>query len=121
MDRAGRTGAREGLSFLESGSLSHRDGRLWLYYKVGPSPSQWAAGRKYSDDEGKTWSAEERLPAGLLGPIRAKPLVLDNGTIVTGSSVEAHETWAAWVERSADGGKTWAKIGPYGVARSGYR
>ncbi len=94
-----------------------KDGRLWLYYKVGPSPSQWAAGRKYSDDEGKTWSAEERLPAGLLGPIRAKPLVLDNGTIVAGSSVEAHETWAAWVERSADGGKTWAKIGPITVSR----
>ncbi len=94
-----------------------KDGRLWLYYKVGPSPSQWAAGRKYSDDEGKTWSAEERLPAGLLGPIRAKPLVLDDGTIVSGSSVEAHETWAAWVERSADGGKTWAKIGPITVSR----
>jgi predicted neuraminidase len=94
-----------------------KDGRLWLYYKVGPSPSQWAAGRKYSDDEGKTWSAEERLPAGLLGPIRAKPLVLDDGTIVSGSSVEAHESWAAWVERSADGGKTWAKIGPITVSR----
>jgi len=94
-----------------------KDGRLWLYYKVGPSPSQWAAGRKFSDDEGKTWSAEERLPAGLLGPIRAKPLVLDDGTIVSGSSVEAHETWAAWVERSTDGGKTWAKIGPITVSR----
>ena len=94
-----------------------RDGRLWLYYKVGPSPSQWAAGRMVSDDEGRTWSKEERLPAGLLGPIRAKPLVLDDGAIVSGSSVEAHETWAAWVERSADGGKTWAKIGPITVSR----
>jgi predicted neuraminidase len=93
-----------------------RDGRLWLYYKVGPSPSQWAAGRMYSDDEGKTWSKGERLPAGLLGPIRAKPLALDDGTIVSGSSVEAHETWAAWVERSADGGKTWAKIGPITIS-----
>jgi predicted neuraminidase len=94
-----------------------RDGRLWLYYKVGPSPSQWAASRMNSDDEGRTWSKEERLPAGLLGPIRAKPLVLDDGTIVSGSSVEAHESWAAWVERSTDGGKTWAKIGPITVSR----
>ena len=93
-----------------------RDGRLWLYYKVGPSPSQWAAGRMVSDDEGKTWSKGERLPAGLLGPIRAKPLVLDDGTIVSGSSVEAHETWAAWVERSTDSGKTWAKIGPITIS-----
>lgn len=94
------------------------DGRLWLYYKVGPSPSEWAAGRKSSDDEGKTWSKDERLPAGLLGPIRAKPLVLDDGTIVSGSSVEAHETWAAWVERSTDNGKTWAKIGPITISRA---
>jgi predicted neuraminidase len=94
-----------------------RDGRLWLYYKVGPSPGEWAAGRMYSDDEGKTWSTDERLPAGLLGPIRAKPLVLDDGTIVSGSSIEAHETWAAWVERSTDNGKTWAKIGPITVSR----
>jgi len=94
-----------------------RDGKLWLYYKVGPSPSQWAAGRMYSEDEGKTWSKDERLPAGLLGPIRAKPLVLEDGTIVSGSSVEAHETWAAWVERSTDNGKTWSKIGPITVSR----
>jgi predicted neuraminidase len=94
-----------------------RDGRLWLYYKVGPSPGEWAAGRMYSDDEGRTWSKGERLPAGLLGPIRAKPLVLDDGTIVSGTSFEAHETWAAWIERSTDGGKTWAKIGPIDISR----
>jgi predicted neuraminidase len=94
-----------------------KDGRLWLYYKVGPSPGTWSAGRKYSDDEGLTWSAEERLPAGLLGPIRAKPLILADGTIVSGTSFEAHETWAAWIERSTDNGKTWAKIGPIDVPR----
>ena len=94
-----------------------RDGRLWLYYKVGPSPSQWAAGRMYSEDEGQTWSKDERLPAGLLGPIRAKPLILDDETIVAGSSVEAHETSAAWIERSTDNGKTWLKIGPITITR----
>ena len=88
-------------------------GRLWLYYKFGPSPQQWVAARKYSDDEGRTWSAAEHLPAGLLGPIRAKPLVLADGTIVAGSSVEAYHSWAAWIERSTDGGRTWAKIGPF--------
>lgn len=95
-----------------------KDGRLWLYYKVGPSPGEWAAGRMYSEDEGKTWSKDERLPAGLLGPIRAKPLVLKDGTIVSGTSFEAHETWAAWVERSADNGATWKKIGPIDVSRA---
>lgn len=95
-------------------------GRLWLYYKFGPSPQQWAASRKYSDDEGRTWSDPQHLPAGLLGPIRAKPLVMKDGTIVAGSSIEAYRTWAAWIERSTDDGKTWAKIGPFvpGVSAS---
>jgi predicted neuraminidase len=88
------------------------DRRLWLYYKFGPSPETWVAGRKYSDDEGRSWSATEHLPAGLLGPIRAKPLVEKDGTIIAGTSIEAYHSWAAWIERSADDGKTWLKIGP---------
>src|SRR5581483_2068524 len=51
-------------------------GLLWLYYKFGPSPGNWAAGRMSSHNEGATWSAAEHLPAGLYGPIRAKPLVM---------------------------------------------
>lgn len=93
-----------------------KDGRLWLYYKVGPSPGEWSAGRMFSEDEGLTWSKAERLPAGLLGPIRTKPLVLADGTIVSGSSFEAYKSWAAWVERSRDGGKSWAKIGPITIS-----
>ncbi len=89
-----------------------RDGKLWLYYKFGPSPQTWTGARKWSTDEGKTWSPVEHLPAGLLGPIRAKPLVLQDGTIVSGTSIEAYRSWAAWIERSTDDGKTWAKIGP---------
>lgn len=89
-----------------------RDGRLWMYYKFGPSPSTWSAGRIVSADNGKTWSAPEHLPAGLLGPIRAKPLVLKDGTIVSGTSFESYRAWAVWIERSTDGGATWAKIGP---------
>jgi predicted neuraminidase len=89
-----------------------RDGRLWLYYKFGPHPTSWAAGRLVSTDEGFTWSKPEHLPAGILGPIRAKPLILSDGTIVSGSSIESYHAWAAWIERSEDNGKTWLKIGP---------
>ena len=88
------------------------DGKLWLYYKFGPQVGVWTAARKFSTDEGKTWSPVEHLPAGLVGPVRAKPLVLADGTIVSGSSVESYHAWAVWIERSTDSGKTWAKIGP---------
>jgi predicted neuraminidase len=62
-----------------------KDRRLWLYYKYGTKPSTWAGARKWSDDEGRTWSASERMPEGILGPIKDKPLVLADGTIVSGS------------------------------------
>jgi len=98
-----------------------KDGLLWLYYKFGPSPSEWTAARKFSRDEGATWSAAEVLPAGLIGPVRAKPLILGDGTIVSGSSVESYLSWAAWIERSPDEGKTWTKIGPFVPARIGQK
>ena len=85
---------------------------LWMYYKFGPSPREWTAGRLFSLDDGHTWSAPEHLPAGLYGPIRAKPLVLPGGVIVSGTSVESYRSWAAWIERSTDNGKTWTRHGP---------
>ncbi len=91
------------------------DHRLWLYYKFGPHPDNWTGGRVFSTDDGKTWSRPEHLPAGLYGPIRAKPLVLADGTIVSGTSVESYRQWAVWIERSTDGGKTWTKFGPITV------
>jgi predicted neuraminidase len=91
------------------------DGKLWLYYKFGPSARTWTGARLVSNDDGKTWSRPEHLPAGLLGPIKDKPLVLPNGTIVSGTSVESYSSWAAWIDRSTDNGRTWQKIGPITV------
>jgi predicted neuraminidase len=91
------------------------DSLLWFYYKFGPKPDNWTAGRMFSRDNGRTWSPREHLPAGLYGPIRAKPLVLPNGHIVSGSSVESYGSWAAWIERSTDNGKTWTRHGPITV------
>jgi predicted neuraminidase len=91
------------------------DGRLWLYYKFGPNARAWTGARFVSTDDGKTWSPPEHLPAGLLGPIKDKPLVLPNGTIVSGSSVESYTSWAVWIERSTDNGSSWQKIGPISV------
>jgi predicted neuraminidase len=93
-----------------------RDGRLWLYYKFGPHPTSWTGARRWSNDDGKNWSPVEHLPAGLYGPIRAKPLLLPDGTLVSGTSVESYRSWACWIERSTDNGKTFTKSGPITVA-----
>lgn len=89
-----------------------QEGRLWLYYKFGGHPMSWTAGRRWSIDEGKTWSSIEHLPAGIYGPARTKPLVLGDGTVISGTSVESYRSWACWIEWSSDHGVTWAKAGP---------
>ncbi len=92
------------------------DKTLWLYYKFGPSPSEWTGARRASLDGGRTWTGIEHLPAGLYGPSKDKPLLLPDGTIVSGTSVESYHSWACWVERSTDNGKTWTRHGPITVA-----
>jgi predicted neuraminidase len=82
-----------------------------LFYKVGPSPSRWWGMRMDSTDDGKSWSKPQRIPEGLLGPVKNKPVQLADGTIVAGSSTE-HDGWRVHIERSTDGGKTFDKIGP---------
>ncbi|MFB3921771.1 MAG: exo-alpha-sialidase [Terriglobia bacterium] len=89
-----------------------RDNRLWLFYKVGHSPETWTGAYKTSSDNGRTWSEATLLPAGLLGPIKDKPIRLLNGDILAGTSVESYRSWTAWVERSSDEGQTWTKHGP---------
>jgi predicted neuraminidase len=85
-------------------------GRLSLFYKVGPSPQEWWGMVIHSADEGKTWSAPEKLPDGVLGPIKNKPVQLANGTILSPSSTESEAGWRAHVEKSTDQGKTWQVI-----------
>jgi predicted neuraminidase len=94
------------------------DGKLWLYYKYGRNPREWTGARLVSADQGKTWSQPEHLAAGVLGPIKDKPLVLPNGTIVSGTSVESYSAWAVWVDRSTDNGKTWRRSGPVTVPQN---
>lgn len=91
--------------FQPKGSTS-----LQLYYKVGPSPSTWWGVVKTSED-GKIWSAARKLPDGILGPIKNKPLQLRDGTILCGSSTEDHG-WRVHFEWSKDNGLTWEKSAP---------
>lgn len=92
-----------------------KTGPLMLFYKVGPNPEQWWGMLRTSSDSGKTWSEAQRLPDGILGPIKNKPVQLPNGDILSPSSNETPELMSKWsvhFERSSDLGKTWTKIGP---------
>lgn len=82
------------------------NGPLLLFYKVGPSPQAWWGMVRTSGDNGRTWSAAARLPEGILGPIRAKPVQLADGTLLAGSSTE-HAGWVAHMERFVKRSPRW--------------
>jgi predicted neuraminidase len=58
------------------------------------------------------------MPAGLYGPVRAKPIQLRDGTLLAGTSVESHRCWTPYVDRSADDGETWLRSNAYNVKGS---
>jgi predicted neuraminidase len=75
-------------------------GPLRLFYKVGPSPRAWWGETRTSSDNGRTWSAAVKLPPGILGPIRAKPVELPDESLLAGSSTE-DSGWVVHMERFA--------------------
>ena len=97
------------------------NGPLMLFYKVGPSPSEWWGMLMTSEDEGRSWSTPRRLgdhPAigALLGPVKNKPIQLKDGSILCPSSSEVEvkdkDKWRVHFEVTRDLGKTWEVIGP---------
>jgi predicted neuraminidase len=96
-----------------------RAGMLMLFYKVGPSPQGWWGMVRTSADEGRTWSESRRLPDGILGPIKNKPVLLPDGTLIAPSSTESPQRPSAWrvhFERSTDAGLTWTVAAPTAAA-----
>lgn len=90
-------------------------GPLLLFYKVGPSPSTWWGLLKRSGDGGRTWGEAVRLPDGILGPIKNKPVRLGDGTLVCPSSSESNDgknQWRVHFELTRDLGQTWTRIIP---------
>ncbi len=85
-----------------------KSGPLYLFYKVGPAPSLWWGEFKTSTDNGQTWSKATRLPEGILGPVKDKPIQLPDGTIVSGSSTENGGRHVHF-ELSTDNGQTWTR------------
>jgi predicted neuraminidase len=93
------------------------NGPLFLFYKVGPSPKEWWGLVRTSSDGGRSWGAPHALPAGVLGPIRAKPILLADGTLLAGSSTE-HAGWVVHMERTRDPLGAWDKTGPLNDPRT---
>ena len=86
-------------------------GPLLLFYKTG----SWWAYVKRSTDGGVTWSKAERLANSFYGPIKNKPVLLRDGSILSPSSTELAgpegTAWKVHFERSLDGGNQWQRIG----------
>lgn len=91
-------------------------GDLMLFYKVGPSPSTWWGMLMTSGDHGKTWNKPGTLPEGYIGPVKNKPVLLDDGNLLCPSSTEGNG-WRVHFELTPDFGSTWMSSGPINDSR----
>ena len=92
-------------------------GPLMLFYKVGPNPEQWWGMLMLSDNDGKSWSEPRKLGVDskighIIGPVKNKPIQLQDGSILCPSSTELNGIWRVHFELTKDLGETWEIIGP---------
>ncbi len=88
--------------------LYNSGSKVLLFYKVGASPSAWWGMMMTSADEGTTWSEGIKLPKNILGPIKNKPVLLENGDLICPSSTE-NDGWRVHMEFTSDFGQTWER------------
>jgi predicted neuraminidase len=87
------------------------NGSVVLFYKEGDSPETWWGMYKRSFDKGRTWGEPVKLPSGIFGPIRSKPIELASGTLLCGSSVES-SGWMVHMERAMRNLEEWTRTEP---------
>ena len=80
---------------------------LLLFYKIGPNVQGWTGWMKRSSNYGATWSVPEKLPDGILGPIRNQPYVVGD-TLICPSSTE-NTGWKVHFEYTTNNGKSWTR------------
>jgi predicted neuraminidase len=64
------------------------NGRLFLFYKIGNSPSSWRGMMKYSDNEGLDWSDTQKISEDCIGASKNKPIEIEPNTVLCPSSRE---------------------------------
>lgn len=90
---------------------------LMLFFKVGPNPREWWGEVVVSYDAGRSFRDRRRLPEGIDGPVRSKPLLLPNGNLLCPSSTEHNNDWRFHFEVLSDInhpelGTSWKRIEP---------
>ena len=88
--------------------FQYPNGPLMLFYKCGPAPDDWWGMVMSSTDGGITWTTPRRLPEHIDGPVRNKPILLDNGSLLCGSSTE-FDGWRVHFEWTIDRAITWQR------------
>ena len=82
-------------------------GELHLYFKIGFNIQSWQGWRVISRDGGKPWSKRERLPDGIYGPIKNKPVLI--GQRLISPTSDERDGWKLYFEISDDMGRTWRR------------
>ena len=83
---------------------------LMLFFKVGPNPREWWGELMLSYDRGRSFQPAQRLPEGIDGPVRSKPIGLKDGTLLCPSSTEHDDEWRFHFEKLNDG--KWSRFEP---------
>ncbi len=90
-----------------------RDGRFRLFFKAGLEITAWQTWFMDSCDEGFSFSKPQELVpgdrGGGRGPVKNKPILLKNGSILAPASVETDSSWDAFTDISFDDGNSWFK------------
>lgn len=96
------------------------DAPTLLFFKCGPNPREWWGEMMVSYDRGRTFRERRRLPEGIDGPVRCKPILLPDGeTLLCGSSTE-YDGWRVHFEsttlQNGQPSGTWKRVGPINTA-----
>lgn len=86
-------------------------GEVWLFFKIGLVMNDWTGWVIKSKDRGKTWSDKQPLNKGFLGPIKNKPVIVDD-RLICPSSTENEGGWKFHFEILDLKTNTWKYVGP---------